>query len=137
VSIGNGRVTGRLDVHGDLDVAELRYAGQMLVTGSVRARVVEGVLEGPTRVERLRADRVDLRRERFLPWKPKGSYEGLRIEAREAHLEGVTLEFLEADEIYLGPDCRIARVEGQIVDQHRSSQVGPSAISAPWRGLTR
>lgn len=134
---GNATVAGRLEVRTDLEAAVLKFTGQLIVPGTLRATSVDGTLEGLSKVERIRADRIELRSPSFPPWKPKGTLHGLRIEAREARLEGVTLEFLEADEIYLGPECRIARVEGTIVERHRSARVGPSAVSTPWSGLTR
>ena len=73
----------------------------------------------------------------MLPWETKGTLRTLRIEGREVHLEGVTVEFLRADAIFLGEGCRVARHEGTIVARHRTAVVGPSAVSHPWAGLSR
>ena len=121
---------GKNELAGGLDAASLTLRGSLRAPGEIRvAGELRAVLTGVSRVGPVRAGLVTIERPRFPPWKRNGTLSTLRIEAREAHLEGVTVEFLRAESIYVGPGCRIARYEGRIVERHRGSTVGPSAVS--------
>jgi cytoskeletal protein CcmA (bactofilin family) len=136
---GAARIRGRAAVRGGLSAGPLELDGELIVTGTITARSLTGFLEGASRTGAIRADTVDLRRRspRLPPWKPAGTLHTLRIEAHEARLEGVTVEFLRADQIDLGPECRVARWEGTLRSTHRSARLGPSSISVPPPGLNR
>ena len=60
-----------------------------------------------------------------------------RVEAARAELTGVTVAFVRAPEIVLGPRAVVTAVEGTIVARHRSAHVGPVSRTAPPAGLVR
>ncbi|MCI4346252.1 MAG: hypothetical protein L3K07_05815 [Thermoplasmata archaeon] len=128
---------GHLAVGGDLSAAELRFSGTLLVTGGIRAGRITGKLDGVCRARSVLCDTIDLKRITFPPWKRSAAFSAERIEAREAHLDGVRCEFLRAEEIYLGPNCHVSRAEGRVVARHRSSYVGYESSSPPPPGLFR
>ncbi|MCI4334169.1 MAG: hypothetical protein L3K04_00815 [Thermoplasmata archaeon] len=130
-------IRGQLSVAGALDAQLLRFNGALAVTGAVRAREVDGTLEGVTHLASLTADRVQLRRPSFPPWKRGGSFRAERIDAKEVRLEAAHVEYLCAQEIRLGPDCHVSRAEGTIVERHRSSVVGYESSSPPPPGHFR
>jgi cytoskeletal protein CcmA (bactofilin family) len=136
---GAAHVKGHTELTGGLDAQSFAFEGSLHVEGTLHAGRVSGVLEGRSRLGPLLAERVDLKRSfpRLPPWKEAGTLHTLRIEAREVHLEGVVVEFLRAEEIYLGPDCRVARYEGSVREQHRSARLGPSSVSRPPPGISR
>lgn len=137
------RVTGRASVEGQLLMPDafaagsLEFAGSLSVGGSLEANEVHGTLEGESRVGRVKATRLELRRPSFPPWKRGGEFLTERIDADEVRLEGTRVEYLVAREIHLGPDCHVNRAEGTIVERHRSSYVGYESSSPPPPGLFR
>lgn len=60
-----------------------------------------------------------------------------RIEAQRVELTGVSVAFVRAPEVVLGPAARVATVEGTIVARHRTSHVGPESRTVPPQGLVR
>lgn len=135
---GPADLTGKVEVGGALRAERLDLHGPVRVLGELRAPTVIGEFSGVSETGPIHADFLDLKPARPLfPWEHRGTLRTLRIEANEVHLEGVTVEFLRAERIYLGEGCRVARHEGTILARHRSAVVGPSAVSHPWAGLTR
>jgi cytoskeletal protein CcmA (bactofilin family) len=134
---GTAAVTGRAEVAGSLSAGTLHLSGSVAVRGAVTVDRLEGELRGASKTGPIRANSIELRAVRFPPWRAPGSLTTLRIEAHEVRLEGATVEFLRADRISLGPHCRVARVEGRIVERHRSSYVGPFARGWIAPGLSR
>ena len=146
---------GRLEVAGDLEVTDeavvggitevggalragtLTFSGEFRVAGPVSAGAVTGTLEGRCRTGPIRAASIAIGRPVGAPWKSPGRLTTLRIEADTAYLTGVTVAYLRADAVHLGPDCRVARLEGRLVERHRSARVGPSSISEPPPGISR
>jgi cytoskeletal protein CcmA (bactofilin family) len=134
-----GRVTlrGRAEILGGLTAGTVSLGGTLVAGGPVTVDRLEGELTGESKTGPIRANTVEFRAARFPPWKAPGTLTTLRIEATEVRLEGVTVEFLKADRIELGPHCRVARVEGRVVQRHRSASVGPFATGWIHPGLTR
>lgn len=60
-----------------------------------------------------------------------------RIEGDRVELAAITVGFVRAASIVLGPDAHLAAYEGAIVARHRSAHVGPESRSVPPRGLSR
>ena len=60
-----------------------------------------------------------------------------RIEAETVVLSGVNVGYLRANQIVLGRDSEVTRVDGAIVSCHPTSHVGPVSRSAAPYGLTR
>jgi cytoskeletal protein CcmA (bactofilin family) len=137
---GAAELNGRCEIGEGLSAGSLRFTGELQLPDAVRVvGDIHGSLSGRSRAASLRAGSVEIVRARphLPPWGPPGTLEVLRIEANEVRLEGVVAEFVKSDRIYLGRDCRISRVEGQIVERHRSAQVGPSRVSDVLVHLTR
>jgi cytoskeletal protein CcmA (bactofilin family) len=135
--LGVARLSGRTEVAGALGAGTIKLNGSLEVRGPVSADRIEGELWGPSRVDSIRAGSIDLSAPRFPPWKPRGQLYTFRIEATEVRLEGVTVEFLKADRIVLGPHCQVSRLEGEISEQHRTAYVGPEVKSEILVALSR
>jgi cytoskeletal protein CcmA (bactofilin family) len=132
---------GTFELAGPLTAARLVGNGTIQVAGPVEATEVELGLERACRIGSLRADRVRVTRRTLLPLPipgfPMPTLTVARIDAKEVELEGVVCEVLQADRITLGPGCRIAHLDGQVVARHSSARVGPESRSPAPYGLTR
>jgi cytoskeletal protein CcmA (bactofilin family) len=130
-------LVGRLETPGDVTVGgDLSFDGSLASPGSVRARSVEGRQRGRGEAGNLVAEVVRIRRPGgFGP--SNGRFDILRIEAREVHLEGVRCEYLRAERVHLGPGCHVVRLDGNLIQKHRSSYVGPEAPFERPRGMFR
>ncbi|MCI4368166.1 MAG: hypothetical protein L3K09_01190 [Thermoplasmata archaeon] len=127
---------GSLDSTGDLSARNLWFDGRFRVHGDLRAHEVEGRLTGDSQARALRAEFVRISRG-GLPFREAGSARFERIEATTVFLEGVECEYLWADRIVLGPNCHIARLDGNLVSRHSSSHVGPESRSRAPYGIWR
>ncbi|MHB8351309.1 MAG: hypothetical protein ACYDFT_01235 [Thermoplasmata archaeon] len=134
---GAAVVSGVTEVTGPVDAGSLTFAGALRVGGSVSAEEITGTLQGSSRTGPIRATTVTIARGSGAPWRTPGRLTTLRIEASTAYLTGVTVEYLKADAVHLGPDCRVARLEGRLLTRHRTSRVGPSSVSEPPPGISR
>lgn len=128
---------GTLDVRGDVGAGSVRWQGATRIDGEVRAPSIELAVLGPSAVNILRGDRVQVtRRARPFASDPP-VLEVLEIEAKEAVLSGVVAERVRADRVTIGRGCRLAAVDGTIVRRDASSVVGPSRRSHILKGLWR
>jgi cytoskeletal protein CcmA (bactofilin family) len=128
---------GRLEGTGDLTVGgAFDFDGEIHVTGLLRAGSVVGRLRQESFVGEIFAPSVRIVRHGGFG-AARGVLETLRIEAAEAHLEGVRCQYVRADRVTLGADCHISRVDGTILSQHRSSQVGPQVKFERLHGMFR
>ncbi|MCI4330310.1 MAG: hypothetical protein L3K19_00480 [Thermoplasmata archaeon] len=128
VGVGRtARLDGRMETDADVTVQGVfAFDGTLRIPGTLRAGSIEGRLRSASAVGSILCDSIALRR----PGGLGGSadrLQALRIEAREVHLESVQCEYVRAEKVFLGPGCHIARVDGTVVERHRSSYVGPEA----------
>ncbi|MCI4339184.1 MAG: hypothetical protein L3J68_02480 [Thermoplasmata archaeon] len=127
--VGLFDLTGSAQISGDLEALL-----------SVRAR-----FHGDTRIERVRAHRVELHGPppSVIPTLLRTVFGGAatvevhRIEADTVELSAVNVQFVHAREVVLGPGAHVTTVEGTIVRQHATSRVGPESRSARPHGLSR
>ncbi len=117
-------LVGAMDVPGDVTaervVAKLPHDSRI---GAIRARSVTMKGKVPNVVEKVLLHRTTVAVQ--------------RIEADAVTLEAMEVEFVRSPAIVLGRDCHVTTVEGTIVRQHASSDVGPRSKSPPPYGLRR
>jgi cytoskeletal protein CcmA (bactofilin family) len=139
-------VDGILTVHGhfaapSLHVGELRVDGALDIPGEIEAVNVDVRIRKPSRLGTIRARSVRLVRqgpnpvERVLGRAPPPAV--VRIEAGRVELEGVEVAFVRSPEIVLGRDAQVTEFEGTITRRHPTARVGPESRSAPPHGLSR
>jgi cytoskeletal protein CcmA (bactofilin family) len=119
----------------ELRAPQLRFEGRLHVAKEIEGSRVQIRIDGPSSCSRIRAEGLEIRRG-GPPWR-RGELEVLRIDAKEAFLEGVRAEYVRTERVALGPDCHVTRVDGEIVRRHRTAHVGPESESPPPPGLTR
>lgn len=130
VATGPVELEGVTELQGGLTAGALTLRGSLLAPGEIALQGdLDATLEGRSVVGPIRAGRVTIRRPTFPPWRRSGELRTLRLEGTELRLEGVVAEFVKGTAIYVGAGCRLARVEGPIVERHRDSTVGPSAVT--------
>jgi cytoskeletal protein CcmA (bactofilin family) len=134
---GNAAWKGRLEVVGEVTAGTVDFEGSLDASGDLVAPTITGRLKGSSRVPNIRSTRLTLTRPGFLPPMQTGALTVIRIDASEAHLEGVTAEFVKAEHVTVGPGCHIAAIEGRVVSVHPSSHVGPESRSPRPYGLSR
>ncbi|MCI4329227.1 MAG: hypothetical protein L3J86_06545 [Thermoplasmata archaeon] len=128
---------GMLEVVGDVEAATVEFDGRITAAGRFAAPTITGRLRHASKVASIQATRLTLTRPGLLPPLQNGSLEVLRIDAREATLEGVTAEFAKVEQLTVGPHCHIAQVEGHVLSVHPTSHVGPESRSPKPHGLSR
>jgi cytoskeletal protein CcmA (bactofilin family) len=129
------RSVGNLEVRGLVTTPKLSFEGRVRVDGELRATEVDGTLKGESTLSTLRCDRVVIRGGGRLG--PRSRLVITEVEAKEATLEAVEVEYLRADRIVLGPHAQVARLDGKVVQQHPSAHVGPVSRTPKPYGLTR
>lgn len=128
---------GILEVAGDVEAASVEFDGRLRAGGRLVAPTITGRLRHASKVASIQATKIQLTRPGLLPPLQNGSMEVLRIDARDASLEGVTAEFAKVEQLIVGPHCHIAQVEGRVLSVHPSSHVGPESRSPKPHGLSR
>jgi cytoskeletal protein CcmA (bactofilin family) len=138
-------VTGLVEspsVHAGL----LDVTGRLLVPGEVRATAAVQVrFRADSALGTVRAPRVTVR------GPPSGLVPNLwrkvfggsaavhveHVEADSVEIESVSVEFVRALSIVLGPHAHVSALEGTVVRQHPTAHVGPESRSPPPHGLSR
>lgn len=129
-------VVGDLTVTGATTARSLELDGTVQAPGELNCPIIQGRLRGPSRVGAIHAQHVRIVRAGF-PFGHRGALLADRIEATEVELEAVSVEYLRAERVTLGPHCQVTRLDGEVIRQHRTAVVGPVAYEAPPPGLTR
>ena len=124
-----------------LQVGLLDLDGTAQVPGEVVALRVDAVFRRSSVLGTVRAPVVRLRG-RLPNVMDKAFFHTLwtrvgRVEADRVELEGLSVAFVRAREIVLGRASHVDEFEGQVVEQHPTSSVGPESKSPPPYGLRR
>jgi cytoskeletal protein CcmA (bactofilin family) len=134
---GTASWKGALEVLGDLTAGGVDFEGTVRATGDLVAPTITGRLKGASSVENIRTTTLTLTRPGLFPPMQTGVLRVVRIDARDARLEGVDAELVRAEQVTVGPGCHIAAIEGRLVSVHPSSHVGPESRSPKPYGLFR
>jgi cytoskeletal protein CcmA (bactofilin family) len=125
-SLRAGAVEGRgaMEVPGDIEAwrvaVDLSAASHL---GTVRAHIAQLHSKVPNPVEKVLGREVLVTID--------------RVEADEVELIGVDVGYVRSPQVTLGRGCHVTTVEGTIVAQHASADVGPRSKSPPPHGLRR
>ncbi len=140
-------VRGGFRTEGNVRADVFAFEGRVSIRGRLAARSVVGAIGDRSTVTEIVAPQVELRAARarlplpfpipFLPPPPWRDLEVERIEATEARLSDVRVQFLRAERIWLGPNSHVQSYEGTIVERHKTAHVGPESETPPPYGLTR
>ncbi len=148
VHIGGAlRVTHLLEVRGQLTVVGSASAGffqadgQFEIGGTLRAPRVQATIRGVSHIGTVEGGDVRFTLPVRLPILrsilESGTLDIDRIEAETVHIEGVTVQYLRAARIVVGPNCHVVRYDGTIVSCHPSSHLGPESRSPRPAGMSR
>jgi cytoskeletal protein CcmA (bactofilin family) len=126
---------GLFDLTGGLELP-----GELTATATVRAR-----FRADSRIGTIRARRVELHGPptNLIPTLWRAVFGGAatvhvdRIEAESVELNAVTVGFVRAREIVLGPGAHVTALEGTVTRRHPTSYVGPESRTPPPPGLSR
>ncbi len=132
-------VSGSVEVGKDLEVVDLRSGGSLRVAGNVTAQdfsshgklVVGGALksddvdieiDGSSRVGSIEGRDISVRIvSGFL--RSRGELTAERIKGHDVNLAGTTAEYVEGEDVRIGPHCRIGVVVAKDLVVHESSEV--------------
>jgi hypothetical protein len=130
---------------GGITTAHASFHGSFDIAGPIHAKSVIARVTGPSHVPAVEAETVVFDRpsgiprilEQFGLLSTEPSVVVDRIEARDVYLDGVDCEYVRSEHLLLGPGCHVTRLDGSLVQKHRSSTIGPRSHSAPPHGLFR
>jgi hypothetical protein len=137
------RLEGEARFGGAVHAGRLVGRGALTVRGALTAERVNFDVSRDSTVESITADTVQITRPSQPPIRIPGltpdppTLTVLTIEAKEAILEGVSVEVLRADRVVLGADCHVARLIGNVVAADPRSHLGPESRSKPPYGIWR
>ena len=141
---GVAQFAGEVLFERDAQVGRLVGSGNLEIPGTLTADQMVFDVERDSTIGTLRASSVVVTRPAaLLPFKlpfigkERPTLTVLRIEAHEVRLDGVSVEYLKAERIFLGPNCHVARVSGEVVSADPSAHVGPESRSPPPYGISR
>ncbi|HTT34976.1 MAG TPA: hypothetical protein VMH78_03800 [Thermoplasmata archaeon] len=132
---GEIRLRGHLAAPGPVTARGVHIDGSVDVPGAIDSPFVLIRLRRPSRIGRIRSENA---RVVVPPFVARGTRLTVdRIEATDVALAHVDCEYLRAERIRLGPLARVTRLDGTVVQRHRTAWVGPFAESDHPYGLTR
>ncbi|NNN17276.1 MAG: hypothetical protein HKL79_02800, partial [Thermoplasmata archaeon] len=115
--------------------------GQFEIRGTLRAPRVQATIRGVSHIGTVEGGDVQFTLPVRLPILrsilESGTLDIDRIEAETVHIEGVTVQYLRAARIVVGPNCHVVRYDGTIVSCHPSSHLGPESRSPRPAGMSR
>jgi hypothetical protein len=141
---GVANFAGEVLLEGDAQFGRLVGSGSLGASQTVSAEQVVFHVERDSTIGTLLARSIVVTRPpALLPFKlpligkERPTLTVLRIEGQDVRLDGVSVEYLKAERIVLGPDCHVARVSGEVVSADASAHVGPESRSPPPHGISR
>ena len=114
-------VMGVLKCKDDVTAGRFTLHGVADIDGTLKAAEFKADISGKSTIRNLEADKIDIR---IKDNKPKTELICKKIIGKDIHLEATTVEYLEGDNVVLGPKCLVSQVKAKSLEVHKSSKVG-------------
>lgn len=115
-------LSGSFRAGGPVECDDFRSVGAFRIEGELHAADVDIQLAGDSYVRSIAANDVDVRVTGGL-FRTQGALKAERIVAQDVYLEGVEADYVEGQDVHVGPHCRIGTVKAQDLVVHQSSEV--------------
>ena len=114
-------VMGVLKCKDNVTAGRFTLLGVADVEGTLKASEFKADLSGKSTIRNLEADKIDVK---IKDNKPKTELICKKIIGKDIYLEATTAEYLEGDNVELGPKCLISEVKAKKLVVHKKSKVG-------------
>ena len=114
-------VMGVLKCKDDVTAGTFTLHGVADVEGTLKAGVFKADLSGKSTIRNLESDKIDVR---VKDNKSKTELICKKIIGKDIYLEATTVEYLEGDNVVLGPKCLVSEVKAKSLEVHKKSKVG-------------
>ncbi len=114
-------VMGVLKCGSDVSAGKFTLLGVADIDGTLKASEFNANLSGRSTIRNLNADKIDVRIK-----KKKRDTELIskKIIGKDIYLEATIAEYVEGDNVELGPGCLISEVKAKSLEVHKKSKVG-------------
>ena len=114
-------VMGVLKCGSDVNAGRFSLLGVADIDGTLKASEFNAELSGRSTIRNINADKIDVRVKKKTN---KTELISKKITGMDIYLEATTAEYVEGDNVELGPGCLIGEVKAKSLEVHKKSKVG-------------